>query len=60
MAAAWDRVHSRLTHRSAWLDHDGRLLVIHGTLIGCEWTVCPATAIQASMAVVVRHRRTAC
>jgi hypothetical protein len=32
-AAAWDRVHSRLTHRSAWLDHDGPLPVIDGTLI---------------------------
>jgi hypothetical protein len=33
MAAAWDRVHPRLTHRSAWLDHDGPLPVIEGTLI---------------------------
>jgi DDE superfamily endonuclease len=33
VAAAWDRVHSRLTHRSAWLDHDGPLPVIEGTLI---------------------------
>jgi hypothetical protein len=32
-AAAWDRVHPRLTHRSAWLDHDGPLPVIEGTLI---------------------------
>jgi DDE superfamily endonuclease len=31
--AAWDRVHPRLTHRSAWLDHDGGLPVIEGTLI---------------------------
>jgi hypothetical protein len=31
--AAWDRVHPRLTHRSAWLDHDGPLPVIEGTLI---------------------------
>jgi hypothetical protein len=31
--AAWDRVHARLTHRSAWLDHDGPLPVIDGTLI---------------------------
>jgi hypothetical protein len=29
-AAAWDRVHPRLTHRSAWLDHDGGLPVIEG------------------------------
>jgi hypothetical protein len=33
VAAAWDRVHSRLTHRAAWLDHDGDLPVIDGTLI---------------------------
>jgi hypothetical protein len=33
MAAAWDRVHPRLTHRSAWLDYDGALPVIDGTLI---------------------------
>jgi DDE superfamily endonuclease len=33
MAAAWDRVHARLTHRAAWLDHDGALPVIDGTLI---------------------------
>ena len=32
-AAAWDRVHPRLTHRAAWLDHDGALPVIEGTLI---------------------------
>jgi hypothetical protein len=33
VAAAWDRVHPRLTHRGAWLDHDGALPVIEGTLI---------------------------
>src|SRR5207248_274147 len=33
VAAAWDRVHPRLTHRAAWLDHHGRLPVIEGTLI---------------------------
>ena len=32
-AAAWHRVHPRLTHRAAWLDHDGALPVIEGTLI---------------------------
>ena len=30
---AWDRVHPRLTHRAAWLDHVGQLPVIEGTLI---------------------------
>ncbi len=33
VAHAWDRLHPRLTHRSAWLDHDGDLPVIDGTLI---------------------------
>ena len=33
VAAAWDRVHARLTHRAAWLDDDGPLPVIGGTLI---------------------------
>jgi hypothetical protein len=33
VAVAWDRVHPRLTHRSAWLDHHGPLPVIEGTLI---------------------------
>lgn len=32
-AQAWDRVHPRLTHRSAWLDHDGELPLVEGTLI---------------------------
>lgn len=29
-AAAWDRLHPRLMHRAAWLDHDGELPVIEG------------------------------
>ena len=33
VTTAWDRVHPRLTHRAAWLDHDGPLPVIEGTLI---------------------------
>ena len=33
VTAARDRVHPRLTHRTAWLDHDGHLPVIEGTLI---------------------------
>lgn len=32
-ASAWDRVHPRLTRRAAWIDHDGDLPVLHGTLI---------------------------
>jgi len=32
-AAAWNRLHPRLTHRGAWLDHHGVLPIIEGTLI---------------------------
>jgi DDE superfamily endonuclease len=32
-ATAWDRLHPRLVHRAAWLDHDGDLPVLEGTLI---------------------------
>ncbi|MDH6436625.1 hypothetical protein M2158_005166 [Streptomyces sp. SAI-144] len=33
---AWDRIHPRLTTRSAWIDHTGELPVIEGTLIRLE------------------------
>jgi hypothetical protein len=33
IATAWDRLHPRLTHRTCWLDHDGDLPVIEGTLL---------------------------
>ncbi len=32
-AEAWDRVHPRLTHRSAWLEPDGELPVVEGILV---------------------------
>jgi hypothetical protein len=31
-AAAWGRVHARLAHRAAWLDHHGPPPVIEGAL----------------------------
>ena len=43
VAGAWDRVHPRLTHRAAWLDHDGGLPVIEGTLIRLRVDHLPAT-----------------
>ena len=46
-AAAWDRVHPRLTHRAAWLDHDGPLPVIEGTLIRLQVDHLPAIAIPS-------------
>lgn len=33
-AQARDRVHPRLTRRSAWLEHDGELPIVEGTLVG--------------------------
>jgi hypothetical protein len=35
-ATAWDRIHPRLTTRSAWIDHTGELPLIEGTLIRLE------------------------
>ena len=32
-AQGWDRLHPRLTHRTCWLEHDGDLPVIEGTVI---------------------------
>jgi hypothetical protein len=32
-AHAWDRLHPRLEHRGAWIDHNGELPIIEGTLI---------------------------
>jgi hypothetical protein len=35
-AMAWDRIHPRLTSRSAWIDHDGELPITEGALIRLE------------------------
>lgn len=35
-ARAWDRLHPRLTHRSAWIDLDGELPLIEGTMISLK------------------------
>jgi hypothetical protein len=43
----WDRVHPRLTTRSAWIDHTGELPVIEGTLIRLELTICPGATIRS-------------
>lgn len=32
-AQGWDRLHPRLTRRAAWLDHEGPLPIIEGTVI---------------------------
>jgi DDE superfamily endonuclease len=36
VASAWDRLHPRLTHRTSWLDDDGELPLIEGTVIRLE------------------------
>ncbi|MGW1729427.1 transposase, partial [Streptomyces sp. NPDC002306] len=43
-AMGWDRVHPRLWHRSAWIDHNGELPVIEGTLIRLEVDRLPGDA----------------
>lgn len=32
-AMAWDRIHPRLTTRSAWIDHISELPIIEGALV---------------------------
>ena len=57
-AAAWDRVHPRLTHRAAWLDHDGDAARHRGhadPAAGRSPARRPRP--QAAMAVVLTHRR---
>ena len=59
MAAAWGRVHARRTHRGAWLDHDGPLPVIDGTLIRLPPVTCPATSTPSRYGCGGRCRRAA-
>jgi DDE superfamily endonuclease len=61
VATSWDRVHPRLTHRGCWIDHEGELPVIEGTLIRLQvahlpgdrnpkpvWLWCSATGATAA------------
>ncbi len=60
VAHAWDQLHPRLTHRSAWLGHDGGLPVIDGTLIRLQVDHLPGDRDpEARVAVVLSHRRPA-
>jgi hypothetical protein len=43
VAMSWDRLHPRLTHRAAWLDHDGALPILEGTLIRLHVDHIPGT-----------------
>lgn len=42
---AWDRLHPRLTHRTAWLAHAGNLPILDGTLIRLEVARLPSGAV---------------
>ena len=54
------RVHSRLPHRGAWLEHDGPLPVIDGTLIRLQVDhLLGDRGSQAGLAVVVSRKRAA-
>jgi hypothetical protein len=44
-ARAWDRLHPRLTHRTAWLTHAGNLPILEGTVILLEVARLPSGAI---------------
>ncbi|WP_406046201.1 NF041680 family putative transposase [Micromonospora sp. NBC_00898] len=60
-ACSWDRLRPRLTRRTCWIDHDGDLPVIEGTLIRLQvehlpgdrdpkpvWLWCSATGASAA------------
>jgi hypothetical protein len=45
LARSWDRLHPRLTHRTAWVSHDGTLPILEGTVIRLEVERLPSGAI---------------
>jgi hypothetical protein len=45
LARAWNRLHPRLTHRTAWTAHTGTLPIIDGTLIRLQVDRLPSGAI---------------
>ena len=56
-AAAWGRLHQRLTHRAAWEDHDGELPVVEGTLIRLHVDHLPGNrSPEPGMAMVLCRR----
>lgn len=56
LARAWDRLHPRLTHRTAWTAHAGDLPIIEGTVIRLEVDRLPSGAIPKP--VWLWHSRT--
>lgn len=45
-AQAWDRLHPRLTRRAAWLDHEGPLPLIEGTVIRLAVERLPSSGVN--------------
>lgn len=43
-ARAWNRLHPRLTHRTAWTGHAGKLPILEGTLVRLEVDQLPSGA----------------
>jgi hypothetical protein len=56
LARAWDRLHPRLTHRTAWTAHAGNLPILEGTLIRLDVGRLPSGAIPKP--VWLWHSRT--
>ena len=44
-ARAWNRLHPRLTHRTAWLTHTGALPILEGTVIRLDVEHLPSGAV---------------
>ncbi|MER6312052.1 transposase, partial [Streptomyces sp. NPDC001657] len=45
-AQTWDRLHPRLTRRAAWIDHDGPLPIIEGTVIRLAVERLPSSGVN--------------
>jgi DDE superfamily endonuclease len=56
LARAWDRLHPRLTHRTAWTSHAATLPILEGTVIRLEVAHLPSGAIPKP--VWLWHSRT--
>jgi hypothetical protein len=44
LARAWNRLHPRLTHRTAWVTHAGKLPILEGTVVRLEVDRLPSRA----------------
>jgi hypothetical protein len=56
LARAWNRLHPRLTHRTAWIQHAGNLPILEGTVIRLQVERLPSGAIPKP--VWLWHSRT--